>query len=42
MGMQTLDQNLKTLLQSGKITFEEAVGKAQNPRELAAMVGRKL
>ncbi len=42
MGMQTLDQNLKSLLQSGKITFEEAVGKAQNPRELAAMVGRKL
>jgi len=42
LGMQTLDQHLKTLLQSGKITFEEAISKAQNPRELAGMVGRKL
>lgn len=42
LGMQTLDQHLKTLLQGGKITFEEAIGKAQNPRELASMVGRKL
>jgi len=42
MGMQTLDQHLKTLLQSAKVTFEEAIGKAQNPRELAAMIGRKL
>lgn len=42
LGMQTLDQHLKTLLQGGKITFEEAIGKAQNPRELAGMVGRKL
>jgi twitching motility protein PilT len=42
LGMQTLDQHLKTLLQAGKITFEEAIGKAKEPRELAAMVGRKL
>jgi len=42
LGMQTLDQHLKTLLSAGKVTFEEAVGKAKNPRELAAMVGRKI
>lgn len=42
LGMQTLDQHLKTLLQGGKITFEEAVSKAMNPRELAEMVGRKI
>ena len=42
LGMQTLDQHLKNLLQAGKVTFEEAVGKAQNPRKLAAMVGRKI
>jgi len=42
MGMQTLDQHLKVLLQSGKITFEEAIGKAKEPRELAQMLGRKL
>jgi twitching motility protein PilT len=42
LGMQTLDQHLKTLLQAGKITFEEAISKAQSPRELAQMVGRKI
>ena len=42
VGMQTLDQHLKLLLQSGKITYEDAIGKAQNPRELAQMLGRKL
>jgi twitching motility protein PilT len=42
LGMQTLDQHLKTLLQAGKVTFEEAIGKAKEPRELAAMLGRKL
>jgi Tfp pilus assembly pilus retraction ATPase PilT len=42
LGMQTLDQNLKGLLQAGKVTFEEAIGKAQNPRELAQLMGRKL
>ena len=42
MGMQTLDQHLKVLLQAGKVTFEEAIGKSQNPRELAQMVGRKI
>jgi twitching motility protein PilT len=42
LGMQTLDQHLKNLLQAGKVTFEEAVSKAKNPRELASMVGRKL
>jgi twitching motility protein PilT len=41
-GMQTLDQHLKVLLQSGKVTYEEAIGKAQNPRELAQLMGRKL
>jgi len=42
LGMQTLDQHLKNLLASGKVTFEEAIGKAKSPRELAAMVGRKI
>ena len=42
LGMQTLDQDLKRLLQAGKITFEEAISKAQNPRELAQMVGRRI
>ena len=42
LGMQTLDQSLKALLQAGKVTFEEAIQKAKEPRELAQMVGRKL
>ena len=42
LGMQTLDQHLKTLLTQGKITFDEAISKSKNPRELAAMLGRKL
>jgi twitching motility protein PilT len=42
LGMQTLDQHLKNLLTQGKITFEEAISKAKNPRELAAMLGRKV
>ncbi|MDO8963073.1 MAG: PilT/PilU family type 4a pilus ATPase [Coriobacteriia bacterium] len=42
VGMQTLDQHLRTLLQAGKVTFEEAIGKAKEPRELAAMLGRKI
>ncbi|MRS11586.1 MAG: PilT/PilU family type 4a pilus ATPase [Actinobacteria bacterium] len=42
MGMQTLDQHLKVLLQAGKITYEEAIQKAKEPRELAQMVGRKI
>lgn len=42
MGMQTLDQHLKTLLSAGKITYEEALQKAKEPREFAQMVGRKI
>ncbi|MBN2848144.1 MAG: PilT/PilU family type 4a pilus ATPase [Coriobacteriia bacterium] len=42
MGMQTLDQHLKVLLQAGKVTYEEAIQKAKEPRELAQMLGRKL
>jgi twitching motility protein PilT len=42
LGMQTLDQSLKALLNSGKVSFEEAIGKAKSPRELAQMMGRKL
>jgi len=42
LGMQTLDQHLKVLCQAGRVTFEEAIGKAQEPRELAQMLGRKL
>jgi twitching motility protein PilT len=41
LGMQTLDQHLKTLLQGGKVTYEEAMSKATNPRELAQMIGKK-
>lgn len=41
-GMQTLDQSLKNLLLGGRITFDEAISKAQNPADLAQMVGRKL
>lgn len=41
-GMQTLDQHLRTLLTQGKITFEEAIGKAKSPRELADLLGRKI
>jgi len=42
LGMQTLDQHLRILMQAGRIPFEEAIGKAQNPRELAEAVGRKI
>lgn len=42
MGMQTLDQHLKVLLQAGKVTYEEAIQKAKEPRELAQMLGRKI
>ncbi|MDR3686835.1 MAG: PilT/PilU family type 4a pilus ATPase [Coriobacteriia bacterium] len=42
LGMQTLDQSLKVLLNSGKVSFEEAIGKAKSPRELAQMMGRKI
>lgn len=42
LGMQTLDQHLKVLLQSGRITYEEAIQKAREPRELAQMLGRKV
>jgi twitching motility protein PilT len=41
LGMQTLDQHLKTLLQGGRVTYEEAMGKAQNPKELAQMIGHR-
>jgi len=42
VGMQTLDQDIKRLLQAGVVTFEEAIGKAKDPRELASLVGRPL
>jgi Tfp pilus assembly pilus retraction ATPase PilT len=42
VGMQTLDQDIKRLLQAGVVTFEEAIRKAKDPRELAALVGRPL
>ena len=41
-GMQTLDQSLRVLVSAGKVTFEEAISKAKSPKELAAMVGRKI
>jgi twitching motility protein PilT len=42
LGMQTLDQHLKNLLNAGRVTFDEAISKAKSPRELADMVGRKI
>jgi twitching motility protein PilT len=42
IGMQTLDQDIKRLLQAGVVTFEEAISKAKDPRELASLVGRPL
>ena len=42
VGMQTLDQDIKRLLTAGVITFDEAISKAKEPRELAAMVGRPI
>jgi twitching motility protein PilT len=42
LGMQTLDQHLKVLCQAGRITYEEAISKAQEPRELSQMLGRKI
>jgi twitching motility protein PilT len=42
VGMQTLDQHLKNLCQAGKVTFEEAISKAKEPRELAQLMGRKI
>jgi twitching motility protein PilT len=42
LGMQTLDQDIKRLLQAGLVTFEEAVSKAKDPRELAQLMGRSL
>jgi twitching motility protein PilT len=42
VGMQTLDQDIKRLLQAGLVTFEEAISKAKDPRELASLVGRPL
>ncbi len=42
VGMQTLDQDIKSLIQDGRITFEEAISKAKDPRELAQLLGRSL
>jgi twitching motility protein PilT len=42
VGMQTLDQDIKRILQAGIVTFEEAISKAKDPRELASLVGRPL
>jgi twitching motility protein PilT len=42
VGMQTLDQDLKTLINAGVITFDEGVSKAKDPHELAALLGRHL
>ena len=42
VGMQTLDQSLKTLVQAGKVTYEEAMSKAQEPAELASLLGRRM
>ena len=36
--MQTMDQHLKELYQSGMVTYDDAVGKAMSPEEFKAMV----
>ncbi|MBR4748763.1 MAG: type IV pilus twitching motility protein PilT [Abditibacteriota bacterium] len=38
IGMQTMDQHLKELYQSGMVTYDDAVGKAMSPEEFKAMV----
>ncbi len=42
LGMQTLDQSLKSLVTAGRVTFDEAISKAKSPRELAQMLGRTI
>jgi twitching motility protein PilT len=42
LGMQTLDQDIKNLIQDGRVTFEEAISKAKDPRELSQLLGRPL
>ncbi len=42
VGMQTLDQDIRRLLTAGLVTFDEAISKAKEPRELAAMMGRPI
>ena len=39
-GMQTLDQHLKQLVTMGKVSWEEAVSKSSDPKDLAEMMGR--
>ena len=41
VGMQTLDQHLKSLIKSGAVSFEEAMKMAKDPSELAALLGRQ-
>jgi twitching motility protein PilT len=40
LDMRTLDQDLKSLVQKQTVTYQEAVAKAKDPAEFAAMMGR--
>lgn len=42
MGMTTLDQSLKRLANSGKITKETAVEKSQDPKSMGEMLGLRI
>lgn len=41
VGMQTLDQALRTLVEQKKVTYEEAVVKASSAKEFASLMGRQ-
>jgi len=41
-GMQTLNQALRTLVETKRITYEDAVKKATSERELAQLMGRQV
>ncbi len=39
--MQTFDQALRSLVEAGKVTYEDAAGASNNPREFALLVERQ-
>ena len=39
LGMQTMEQTLASLVQSGVISLEEAIGKSGKPDELQRLIG---
>jgi len=41
-GMTTLDQSLATLVKESRISFEEALARCKDPRELYNLMGREI